>query len=87
MTFNSELIQLNLISGAAGSTPSSTPENIGLTTYVNNLAKASNGLELYIDYHSYSQLFMTRELCQLNLMPILILWRQSLWLHLHHRHH
>ncbi len=47
-----------------GSAPSSAPENVGLSAYVNKLAKSSTGLELYIDYHSYSQLFMTRTLHQ-----------------------
>lgn len=44
-----------------GTAPSSAPENVGLTNYVNALAKASTGLKLFIDYHSYSQLFMTRK--------------------------
>ena len=44
-----------------GTAASSTPENVALSSFVNNLAKSSNGLKLYIDYHSYSQLFMTRE--------------------------
>ena len=44
-----------------GSAPSSSPENKGLTGYVNGLAQASTGLKLFIDYHSYSQLFMTRK--------------------------
>ncbi|MCJ1240681.1 hypothetical protein MMC14_008685 [Varicellaria rhodocarpa] len=35
------------------------PETGVLSSYLNTLAKASTGLKLYIDYHSYSQLFMT----------------------------
>ena len=45
-----------------GSGPSSAPENVGLTAFVNKLAQSATGLKLYIDYHSYSQLFMTRKL-------------------------
>ena len=45
-----------------GSGPSSAPENVGLTAFVNKLAQSTTGLKLYIDYHSYSQLFMTRKL-------------------------
>jgi len=37
-----------------------SPENKALLAYVNNLA-AGKGVRLYIDIHSYSQLFMTRE--------------------------
>lgn len=70
-----------------GSAPSSAPENKGLTAFVNNLAQSTTGLKLYIDYHSYSQLFMTRKLhpgetrVEIKLTSMLV----SLWLLLHSR--
>ena len=44
-----------------GTSPASAPENVVHTNFINKLASAQTGLKLYIDYHSYSQLFMTRK--------------------------
>lgn len=42
-----------------GQVAGDAPENKALLAYINNLA-AGKGVQLYIDVHSYSQLFMTR---------------------------
>jgi len=44
----------------SGVTQGDAPENKALLAYINNL-KAGKGVQLYIDIHSYSQLFMTRK--------------------------
>jgi hypothetical protein len=36
------------------------PETVALSSWLQNI-KTAQGLKLFIDYHSYSQLFMTRE--------------------------
>ncbi|CAG8973226.1 hypothetical protein HYALB_00006395 [Hymenoscyphus albidus] len=41
-----------------GSQPSDSPENQGLSAFLNNI-QATQGVQLYMDIHSYSQLFMT----------------------------
>lgn len=59
--------KLAIIEAGTDSTPligisqGDAPENQVLSAYVNKLAATTAGLQLYIDYHSYSQLFMTRE--------------------------
>ncbi|KAL9607664.1 MAG: hypothetical protein Q9167_007444 [Letrouitia subvulpina] len=42
-----------------GRAPSDAPENVVLANFVNKIAASPQKLKLYIDYHSYSQLFMT----------------------------
>ena len=41
-----------------GETPSDSPENQGLTAFVNKL-RDENGIKLYIDWHSYGQYIMS----------------------------
>lgn len=48
---------LNFIGVSAGD----APENKGLVAHIDGLA-AGKGVQLYIDIHSYSQLFMTRQI-------------------------
>jgi N-formylglutamate amidohydrolase len=43
----------------SGAAQGDAPENKGLVAQINALA-ADKGVQLYIDVHSYSQLFMTR---------------------------
>lgn len=43
-----------------GSTAGDTPEYKGLSAFQNALAASPAGAKSYIDWHSYSQLFMTR---------------------------
>jgi len=43
-----------------GSAAGNVPENVGLREFVESTAK-KNGLKLYIDWHSYSQLLMYRK--------------------------
>lgn len=45
----------------SGRAPSDAPETVVLANFVNKIAASPQKLKLYIDYHSYSQLFMTRE--------------------------
>lgn len=40
------------------------PETKALSSFLQDV-KNAQGLKLYIDYHSYSQLFMTRKFCTL----------------------
>ncbi|KAL8788338.1 MAG: hypothetical protein Q9213_001735 [Squamulea squamosa] len=42
-----------------GSAPADAPETVVLANFVNKLAASAQKLKLFIDYHSYSQLFMT----------------------------
>ncbi|KAL9632525.1 MAG: hypothetical protein Q9164_005269, partial [Protoblastenia rupestris] len=42
-----------------GTSASSAPETKAHSAYINRLAAATTGLKMYIDWHSYSQLFMT----------------------------
>ncbi|KAL8669833.1 MAG: hypothetical protein Q9168_005598 [Polycauliona sp. 1 TL-2023] len=42
-----------------GSAPADAPETVVLANFVNKMASSGRGLKLFIDYHSYSQLFMT----------------------------
>lgn len=43
-----------------GSSQGDAPETKALSAYLQSI-KTAQGLKLYIDYHSYSQLFMTRK--------------------------
>lgn len=43
-----------------GSAPADAPETVVLANFVNKVAASAQKLKLFIDYHSYSQLFMTR---------------------------
>ncbi|KAL8715441.1 MAG: hypothetical protein Q9220_000775 [cf. Caloplaca sp. 1 TL-2023] len=45
-----------------GRAAADAPETVVLANFVNKLAASAQKLKLYIDYHSYSQLFMTRTL-------------------------
>jgi hypothetical protein len=54
-----------------GQAPNDAPETRGLSTYINNLA-AGRGVQLYIDIHSYSQLFLTRKFFRDNIATSLI---------------
>ncbi|KAL8720005.1 MAG: hypothetical protein Q9225_003076 [Loekoesia sp. 1 TL-2023] len=42
-----------------GLAPQDAPETVVLSNFVNQLAASTQKLKLFIDYHSYSQLFMT----------------------------
>ncbi|KAI4169160.1 MAG: hypothetical protein LQ343_005905 [Gyalolechia ehrenbergii] len=42
-----------------GSAPADAPETVVLANFVNKVAASAQKLKLFIDYHSYSQLFMT----------------------------
>ncbi|KAI4248211.1 MAG: hypothetical protein L6R42_009377, partial [Xanthoria sp. 1 TBL-2021] len=42
-----------------GLAPADAPETVVLANFVNKLAASAQKLKLFIDYHSYSQLFMT----------------------------
>ncbi|KAL9048055.1 MAG: hypothetical protein Q9206_006273 [Seirophora lacunosa] len=42
-----------------GRAPADAPETVVLANFVNKLATSAQKLKLFIDYHSYSQLFMT----------------------------
>ncbi|KAI4240375.1 MAG: hypothetical protein L6R40_005201 [Gallowayella cf. fulva] len=43
-----------------GSAPADAPETVVLANFVNKIQASAQKLKLFIDYHSYSQLFMTR---------------------------
>ncbi len=45
----------------AGLSQADAPETKVLSSWMDNIGRSSRGLKLYIDVHSYSQLFMTRE--------------------------
>jgi hypothetical protein len=47
-----------------GSIEGDTPETQAISKWMKDI-KAAQGLKLFIDYHSYSQLFMTREFLQM----------------------
>jgi Zinc carboxypeptidase len=55
-----------------GLAASDAPETTALAAYLKTL-KANQGLKLFIDYHSYSQLFMTRMSPLISLL-LLIRW-------------
>ncbi len=44
-----------------GKAQGDAPETVALSSFLKSI-KSAQGLKLYIDYHSYSQLFMTRKL-------------------------
>ncbi len=45
-----------------GEAPSDAPETVGLATFIDNLASSTAGVKMFTDWHSYSQLFMSRKL-------------------------
>jgi hypothetical protein len=51
-----------------GTSQADAPETQALSSYIKSI-KSAQGLKLFIDYHSYSQLFMTREYTLSNLIP------------------
>ncbi len=50
-----------MILDGVGLAPADAPETVVLASLVNKLAASAQKLKLFIDYHSYSQLFMTRK--------------------------
>ncbi|KAL8770181.1 MAG: hypothetical protein Q9209_004023 [Squamulea sp. 1 TL-2023] len=42
-----------------GTAPADAPETVVLANFLNKLSRSTQKLKLFIDYHSYSQLFMT----------------------------
>lgn len=52
-----------------GESAGDAPETQSLSSFLKKV-KGSQGLKLYINYHSYSQLFMTRELARLTLADL-----------------
>lgn len=38
-----------------------SPENLGMRSFINNLVQNGKGVQMFIDVHSYAQLFMTRK--------------------------
>lgn len=46
----------------SGRAAADAPETVVLANFVNKMAASAQKLKLFIDYHSYSQLFMTRML-------------------------
>lgn len=55
-----QLYEAQLIYSLPGGAPQDAPETAVLASFINKLAASAQKLKLFIDYHSYSQLFMTR---------------------------
>ena len=54
------------------------PETAALAAYINARASSSAGAKMFVDWHSYSQLFMTRTstICHINLFDISLISQQ-----------
>ena len=62
-----------------GEAPADAAETAALAKFVNTLAKSAAGAKMFIDWHSYRQLFIFRKHFKL-IVNSLILIPHSLWI-------